>query len=239
MVDVLAAKFSREAGIPDFQTIMLPLLEFAADGREHSKAEAVEHVAVRFVLTEEERKTLLPSGGQRVFDNRVGWARTYMAKAGLLESTRRGFWRITGRGREVLAERPSRIDANFLNRFAEFREFRALRHRPEESPSVGEDLEREGTPEEDLEAAYQRLRQDLAADLLERVRMCSPSFFKRLVVDLLVRMGYGGTRQDAGQAIGRSGDEGIDGIIKEDRLGLDAIYLQAKRWDEVVVRPEV
>lgn len=226
-------------GIPDFQAIMLPLLEFVADGREHSKAEAVEHLAVKFGLTEEERKVLLPSGRQRVFDNRVGWARTYMAKASLLESPRRSFFQITARGRDVLAQRPDRIDRNFLAQFPEFREFRELRHHAEEPPSGGREFEGDATPEEALESAYQRLRQDLAAELVEMVRKCSPSFFERLVVDLLVKMGYGGTRQDAGQAIGRSGDEGIDGIIKEDRLGLDAIYLQAKRWDGVVGRPEV
>lgn len=229
--------------IPDFQTIMLPLLEFSADDREHSKAEAVEHLAAKFGLTEEERKTLLPSGRQRVFDNRVGWARTYMVKAGLLESMRRGFWRITAQGQQVLTHRPPRIDIKYLGQFAKFREFRdkrrESRHQAEESPAAEQGFDAGATPEEALEAAYQRLRQDLADELLEMVRKCSPSFFERLVVDLLVKMGYGGTRQDAGQAIGRSGDEGIDGIIKEDRLGLDAIYLQAKRWDGVVGRPEV
>lgn len=224
---------------PDFQTIFLPLLEFTADGLEHSNQDAIEHLAERFGLTEEERKARLPSGRKRVFDNRVHWARTYLAKAGLLGSPRRGFFQITARGLEVLAQRPSKIDVNFLAQFQEFREFRELRHQVAASPSAGRELDGEATPEEDLEAAYQRVRHDLAGELLAMVRKCSPSFFERLVVDLLVKMGYGGTRQDAGQAIGRSGDGGIDGIIKEDRLGLDAIYLQAKRWDGVVGRPEV
>lgn len=223
---------------PDYQSIMLPLLEFAGDGREHSLREAIEVLADKFSLTVEDRKALLPSGRQPIFDNRVGWAITYMKKAGLLEAPRRGCFQITERGLEVLKNRPANINVAFLEQFPEFVAFRALRREMEPVSDRQADAD-EVTPEESLEAAYQRLRQNLAAELLETVKRCSPAFFERLVVDLLVKMGYGGSREDAGRAVGRSGDEGIDGIIKEDRLGLDLIYIQAKRWEATVGRPEV
>lgn len=225
-------------GIPDYQTIMLPILHLAGDGGEHSVRQAIEQLASEFNLTDEERRELLPSGQQEVLDNRVGWARTYLKKAGLLDTTRRGYFQITDRGTEVLSRNLSRVDVRLLEEFEEFREFRALRH-TRAPQSRGEQGEREATPEEALEAAYTRLRDDLAADLLEQVKATSPRVFERLVVELLLKMGYGGSRIDAGQAIGRSGDEGIDGIIKEDRLGLDVIYIQAKRWQSTVGRPEV
>jgi restriction system protein len=224
--------------IPDYQTIMLPLLRFAGDQQEHSLREAIDQLAQKFGLTEEERKEILPSGLQEVFKNRVGWARTYMKKAGLLESTRRGHFKITGRGMEVLTKSPSRVDVNFLEQFEEFRQFRALRHTRTEGGEIEEEIP-DRTPEEALESAYKQLRDNLANDLLQQVKSCSPGLFEKIVVELLVKMGYGGSRQDAGRAIGRSGDEGIDGIIKEDRLGLDIIYIQAKRWENTVGRPEV
>lgn len=223
--------------IPDFQSIMLPLLRFARDGQEHSLRQAIEALAKEFGLSDGEQKELLPSGQQPIFDNRVGWARSYMKKAGLLDSPRRGYFRITQRGLDALGKSPSKIDIRFLEQFSEFVEFRSLRKHIDsttESLSTSEE-----TPEETLEAAYQKIRQSLAAEVLQQVKSCSPSFFERLVVDLLVKMGYGGTRQDAGSAVGRSGDEGIDGIIKEDRLGLDVIYIQAKRWDGTVGRPQI
>ena len=223
--------------IPDYQTAMLPLLRFAADGGEHSLREAIESLANEFKLSDAERRELLPSGQQEVFDNRVGWARTYMKKAGLLRTTRRGFFQITERGNVVLQQKPKQIDAKFLEQFQEFREFKALRRPP--SPEGAEEEELAGTPEEALERAYQNLRSDLAADLLAQIKQSPPSLFERLVVELLVKMGYGGSRQDAGRAIGKSGDEGIDGIIKEDKLGLDIIYIQAKRWENTVGRPEI
>ena len=223
--------------IPDYQSCMLPLLKFYADGQEHTFREAVEALAQVFKLTDQERREMLPSGRQEVFDNRVGWARTYMKKAGLLEATRRGVNRITKRGLDVLKEKPERIDVSFLDQFQEFREFRALRHaKPEEEPELELNSQ---TPEESLEAAYQKIRTDLAQDLLQRLKTCSSTFFERLVVELIVKMGYGGTRKDAGKAIGKSGDGGIDGIIKEDKLGLDAIYIQAKRCESTVGRPEI
>jgi restriction system protein len=224
--------------IPDYQAVMLPLLRFAGDKQEHSLREAIDRLADEFNLTEEEKKELLPSGQTEVFTNRVGWARTYMKKAGLLEATRRGHFQITERGCQVLEKKPTRIDARFLDQFEEFRQFRALRRsRPDEEDSG--DIKTETTPEETLESAYKRLRDNLAAELIQQVKTTSPRLFEKLVVELLLKMGYGGSRQDAGRAIGKSGDEGIDGIIKEDRLGLDIIYLQAKRWEGTVGRPEV
>jgi restriction system protein len=216
---------------------MLPLLKFYADGQEHKFREAVEVLTKDFKLTDEERRELLPSGQQEVFDNRIGWARTYMKKAGLIDAPRRGFNRIMPRGLEVLKQKPQRIDVRFLTQFKEFQEFRALRHAKSDESSELESNDK--TPEESLESAYQRIRNDLAADLLQRLKTCSPAFFERLVVEVIVKMGYGGTRKDAGKAIGRSGDGGIDGIIKEDKLGLDAIYIQAKRWENTVGRPEI
>jgi restriction system protein len=217
---------------------MLPLLRFAADGEEHSLRETIEVLADRLELTDAERRALLPSGRQATFDNRVGWARTYITKAGLLESTRRGHYRITERGFEVLRRNPPAIRTSYLRQFPEFVEFQTSRRDPKDKGAV-RDTEETETPEEEIEAAYQAMREGLAAELLQTVMGSSPSFFEGLVIDLLVRMGYGGTRKDAGQAIGKSGDGGIDGIIKEDRLGLDVVYVQAKRWDGVVGRPEI
>jgi len=217
--------------IPDFQSIMLPLLNFARDQQDHSLREAIEALAETFGLSEEERKELLPSGLQTAFDNRVSWARTYLKKAGLFETPKRGSFRITPRGLEVLKQKPVKIDIAFLEQFPEFIDFQSRR---KGGQATGKE-----TPEESLEAAYQKVRHDLAAELLQTIKSGSPTFFERLVVDVLVKMGYGGTRQDAGKAVGRSGDDGIDGIIKEDRLGLDIIYIQAKRWENVVGRPEV
>lgn len=223
--------------IPDFQTIMLPLLQFAGDGQEHSLRQTIEELADQFELTHDERRELLPSGQQAAFDNRVGWARTYLKKAGILESTRRGHYRITERGREVLHQQPDRIDIAFLRQYKEFRDFQKPKEKAK--PKAKIEAADEQTPEEEMEAAYQQIRHGLAAELLQTVKDCSPAFFERLVVDLLVRMGYGGTRKDAGKAIGRSGDEGIDGIIKEDRLGLDIVYVQAKKWEGNISRPEI
>lgn len=226
--------------IPDYQTVMLPLLHLASDGHEHSARAAIEKLAVQFELSEQERKELLPSGRQATFDNRVGWARTYMKKAGLLESRRRGYFRITSRGLDTLQKNLPAINVKFLEQFPEFVEFRAKRAyngKPELSEGTQEGEEQ--TPEEAIETAHQSIRNSLASELIQQIMDCSPDFFERLVVDLLVRMGYGGTRKDAGQAVGQSGDGGIDGIIKEDRLGLDVLYIQAKRWEGPVGRPEI
>jgi restriction system protein len=224
--------------IPDYQSLMLPLLKFSQDQKEHSLRESIEKLASDFSLTETEKKALLRSGRQSIFDNRVGWARTYMKKAGLLETTKRGFFTITSRGLDILKEKPKSINAKFLKRFEEFVEFQSKKKIPDETIVLEDDDNR--TPEEAIEAEYEKIKENLAVELLNKVKTCSPGFFERLVVDLLVRMGYGGSRIDAGRAIGKSGDDGIDGIIKEDKLGLDAVYLQAKKWDNTVVgRPEV
>jgi restriction system protein len=221
--------------VPDYQSIMLPLLKISGDEKEHKFNEVVEILAQQFKLTDEDRKELLQSGKQAKFDNRVGWASTYMKKAGLLESTGRGKLRITQRGINVLRDNPENINAKFLKRFPEFLEFQNF-SKPVNKPDVN-DVEPDQTPEEILESSYQTLRTDLALELLDNIKKCSPKFFEKLVVDLLVAMGYGGSRIDAGQAVGQSGDGGIDGIIKEDKLGLDAVYIQAKRWEGTVGRP--
>ncbi len=227
--------------IPDFQTFLLPVLTLAGDGREHSLGEAREEIARQFRLSEDERNELLPSGRQRRFDNRVAWAKAYLGQAGLLATTRRAHFHITDRGREVLAERPQRIDISLLKRFGEFREFQNASRRPDEpsnTVTIGSEVQTV-TPEELLEQSYQSIRAELISDVLSRVKSSSPQFFESLVVELLLKMGYGRNRAEAGRAIGGSGDEGIDGIISEDRLGLDTIYIQAKRWDGTVGRPEI
>ncbi len=223
--------------IPDFQTLMLPLLKITGDGQEHSLSKTIDALALEFQLTDGDRRELLPSGRQAKFDNRVGWARTHLKKAGLLESTGRGKFRMTQRGFGVLKGNPARIDMKFLEQFPEYVDFRTL-SRQVDKP-VGKDDESDQTPEEILELSYQDLRRDLAQELLERIMECSPRFFESLVVDLLVAMGYGGSRKDAGEAVGQSGDGGIDGIIKEDKLGLDVVYIQAKKWEGTVGRPVV
>jgi len=221
---------------------MLPLLQLASDGQEHSVHEYVDKLAIHFNLSEQDINEMLPSGKQTTFYNRVGWARTYLAKSGLLEMPRRSYYRITERGRQVLKSNPPRIDMKFLEQFPEYVEFREREPSKEQSSIVPhKDIEivQQQTPEELLEDSYQEIRATLAQDLLVMVKQSSPSFFERLVVELLVNMGYGGSRREAARAVGQTGDEGIDGIIDEDRLGIDAIYIQAKRWENSVGRPEI
>jgi restriction system protein len=226
--------------VPDFQTIMLPLLELAGDGQEHSISEAEDALAVQFNLSQEERRELLPSGGQTFLYNRVGWARTHLKKAGLLVITGRGRFQITDRGKRALSENPERINMKYLKRFPEYVEWHEHpRQGRKRDQGAGEEEEPTQTPQERLEVSYQELRASLAQELLERIKESPSKFFENLVIDLLVAMGYGGSRKDAAQAVGRSGDEGIDGIIKEDRLGLDVVYVQAKRWENPVGRPVV
>jgi len=228
--------------IPDYQTLMLPVLKLAASGAEHKFSQAVELLAEEFSLSTKERNELLPSGSQAVFNNRVGWARSYLKQAGLLSSPKRGFFTITPKGTALLAKNPERVDISILEQYPEFLEFRNRKkdkgenEKPEETSAVSASSQ---TPEDALASAYSTLRKDLESEILSSVKEASPSFFERLVVDLLVRMGYGGNRQDAGKALGKSGDGGIDGIINEDRLGLDVIFIQAKRWEGTVGRPEI
>ncbi|MGF6845600.1 restriction system protein [Chitinophaga sp. W3I9] len=228
--------------IPDYQTIMLPLLKQLSDRKEYLFKDVIALLGKQFKLTEEEMSELLPSGQSLLFANRVGWARTYLKKAGLLDSPRRGVVCITERGLQVLKGNPKKIDNNLLKQFPEFVEFQNIKK--EESGSLEQldttQVEKQ-TPEETIDLAYQSIRQSLAQELIDTVRRLSPAFFERLVVELLVKMGYGGSMKDAGKAIGKTGDEGIDGTIKEDKLGLDIIYIQAKRWQagNIVGRPEL
>lgn len=210
--------------IPDYQTLMLPVLKSVADGKEHKFREIADSIAKNFGLTEEELGCRLPSGNQSIFDNRVGWAKTYLKKACLIEYKGKGVLKITERGKQVLKDSPQKIGNKFLKQYDEFNEFQNKVNPKEEKQETETDYKNQ-TPEE----------------LLDKIRNVSPSFFEKLVVALLVKMGYGGSIKDAGQAIGRTGDEGIDGIIKEDKLGLDVIYIQAKRWKEnnVIGRPEI
>jgi len=233
----------RDMTMPGFQDMMLPVLNFTADGHEHRLRELVDETADHFELDEAERSQLLPSGQQTVVQNRVAWARTYLVKAGLLDSTRRGYVRITDKGRQVLSSTPAQIDVAYLRaNYPAIKEFISgsssnndgTRQPP---PPVDGDGQ---TPEERLEQSYLHLRNELVEELLTQVKDLTPAAFERLVVELLVKMGYGGSLKDAGRAVGQSGDGGIDGIIKEDRLGLDTIYLQAKRYTEQAIgRPAI
>jgi restriction system protein len=202
---------------------MLPLLKYTGDQREHSIHDAVEVISNDFRLTDEERHQLLKSGHQAIIDNRVGWARTYMARAGLLETTRRSYFRITAEGLKVLKQNPEKINVKFLLQYPSFAAFHAYTRKEKT-----QETEAEENPREQLEEGYQTIRSSLAQELIQQVKKSTPQFFENLVVDLMVAMGYGGSRKDAGEAIGKSGDEGIDGIIREDKLGLDTIYIQAK-----------
>lgn len=226
--------------IPDYQKILLPLLKLAENGEVHKYREAINNLAEKFELTEEEKKELLPSGNDKVFDNRVGWAKTYLKKAGLLEYPKRGYFKITDRGLKVLKEDPDKITSKYLKKFEEFNNFQENSKVKSEKKDKKSSFEFEDyTPEELIEIGFKTLNENLADNLLEKVKTYSPSFFEKLVVDLIVKMGYGGTIKDAGQAIGKRGDEGIDGVIKEDKLGLDIIYIQAKKWENNVSRPEI
>ncbi|GBF53335.1 mrr restriction system protein [Microcystis sp. 0824] len=229
--------------IPDFQSIMLPLLKILADGKVYKYREIIEALVREFQVTEAERKEMLPSGQQEIFANRVGWAKTYLKKAGLIDSPQRATFVISEKGKEILSQNPARIDAKFLRQFPEFQEFNRV-NKQNETITLESNLstsDQEQNPEELLENSYQEIRQALATDLLFIPRKLSPDAFEKLVVELLVKMGYGGSIRDAGKAVGKSGDQGIDGIIKEDRLGLDIIYIQAKRWadNNAVGRPEI
>lgn len=218
---------------------MRPLIEAHANGKEHLNRDLVRQLADQFGLSEEERREMLPSGRTKLFDNRVGWAKSHVMQAGLLESPRRALSTITERGRQVLADHVERVDLRVLNEFDEYREFRKRRKEASGETDTEDDTTEDAPPEEMLENAYQKVRRQIEADLLRQIMDNPPDFLERVVVDLVVRMGYGGSRKDAGEALGKSGDEGIDGIIKEDPLGLDVSYLQAKRWEGSVGRPEI
>lgn len=225
--------------IPTYQQVMLPLLQYAADKQEHAVSETYDYVASVFNVSTQDRSELLPSGYEVIFDNRVRWGLFYLKKAGLLESAKRSFFRITEDGLTALNKHPNSIDVKFLKQYPQFVEF-IERKRGDKAEGEAESMAAtDQTPVESMENAYQQLRLNLARELLDRLKACSPSFFERIVVKLLVAMGYGGSIKDAGQALGKSGDEGIDGTIKEDPLGLDVVYVQAKRWEATVGRPEI
>lgn len=225
--------------VPDFQSWLLPLLRRVSDGEVHVMSDLYEPLADELQLSEEDKAVRLPSGAQQTYMNRVAWARTYLKKAGLLSSPGRSKIQITQRGMETLAEAHERLTVKYLKRFPEFLDFHSVRtHDASDTRPASENYEEE-TPQESLEQLHKRLRDELASELLDRIKQSSPSFFERLVVDLLVSMGYGGSREDAGRTVGRSGDGGIDGVINEDRLGLDVVYIQAKRWEGTVGRPVV
>ncbi|HPW85283.1 MAG TPA: restriction endonuclease [Rhodoferax sp.] len=229
--------------IPDYESLMLPLLKQLADGSVRVLKDVIAALADECQLTAEERAQLLPSGGTLTFHSRVGWAKTYLKKAGLLTQPKRGMVQISAAGTEVLAENLDALSTKYLYRLESFQDFRNGNPSAEGETKAGASapvsVEVDLTPDEVIDAAFEKSREALADDVLERVKACSPSYFERLVVQLLIKMGYGGSREEAGRAVGKSGDGGIDGIINEDRLGLDAIYLQAKRWEGVVGRPEI
>ena len=226
--------------MPDFQTLMLPLLRFAGDGEEHSMHEARQSLAEVFSLSDDDLAELLPSGKMTTFSNRVAWAKVYLARAGLLNTPKRGIFNISDRGRKVLKEETDYIGVKYLQRFPDFRLFRqSNKDDKKTSTSTANHEHSIETPEEIIEQTYQQLRDDIASELLNLIKSNSPDFFERLVIELLVKMGYGGSVKEAGKATRKTNDEGIDGIIKEDRLGLDAIYLQAKKWENTVSRPEI
>lgn len=221
--------------IPDFQTIMLPLLQYLGDGREHSNKEIHDHLARHFQLTPEEINTYYPTGNAKIFYHRITWAKFHLKKAGLVNVERKGFARITQSGIDLLKENLDKINLRLLSRYIDLDDLRGLKK--EKDDKIID--EKTKTPEEYFETGYRLATESLVAELIEKIKNCSPEFFEKLVLDLLLAMGYGGSRQEAAQVLGRSGDEGIDGLINEDKLGLDSIYIQAKRWDMVIGRPEI
>lgn len=218
--------------IPDYQSLMLPILSTAARG-EVRIGEVAEQLADQLGLSPEERSELLPSGKQTVIHNRVHWAKFYLSKALLVEMTRRGHFRITQRGEEVLAAKPQRIDKKFLGQFEEFRKFFAKWNGTAEQDSqspIPAIEDQKQTPDETMRKAHRQIETALGQDLLDRIREAPPDFFERLIVSLLLGMGYGGSTENAGHPLGRSGDDGVDGVIEQDALGLDRVYIQAKRY---------
>ena len=225
--------------IPDYQLFLLPLLQLLEDGQEHSLRDFYEILADQSQLTEEDRQQQLPSGQQKTYINRIGWAKTHLKKASLLDSPKRGTCVITDRGLELLKQNPKSLSANSLKVFPEYQVFCQITTKSDSTDTVITTIDTDRTPEEILQEAYFALRSEIKDDILQLLKSSSPAFFEQVVVDLLVAMGYGGSRKAAGKAIGGSGDGGVDGIISEDPLGLDNIYIQAKRWESNVGRPIV
>jgi len=219
--------------IPDYQTLMLPVLKEASDA-EVSTRQVIDILADKYGLSTEEREQLLPSGKQRTFDNRVHWAKGYLKQAGLVRYTKRGSYIATDEGRKVLAQDIERIDNKFLQQYNSFQEFQNRKGTlsPGKQTTTESSEEADATPDEVLRAAHRQINVSLAADLLDKVRQSSPQFFEDLIIELLLAMGYGGTSEDAARALGQSGDNGVDGVIDQDPLGVDQIYVQAKRYAE-------
>ena len=215
--------------IPTYEECMLPLMKIAEDGKEHLFREATDALINQFNLTEKEKQELLPSGSAFVINNRIGWARTYLTKAGLLLKTKRGYFRISEEGKKLLQKEPAFINTKMLKEYDAFNEFQTTKE-PDNSENnkTEHNIQQSITPHELLESGYLSIKNELADELLSTIKNISPSKFEKLVIDLLVKMGYGGSIKEAATVVGKSGDEGIDGIIKEDKLGLDVIYIQAK-----------
>lgn len=228
--------------IPDYEACMLPLLKIASDKQEHLFKDAIDVISKQFNLTDDERQQVLPSGSAFVINNRIGWARTYLTKAGLLSKPKRGYFQITDRGLDLLNKNPTEIKTKMLSQYDEFNKFQNKKSDPEIIEDNNHSLSNSNlntTPYELIENGYLELKNALSNELLSTIKSISSSRFESLVVDLLVKMGYGGSFKEAAQVVGKSGDAGIDGIIKEDKLGLDVIYIQAKKWEGVVGRPEI
>jgi restriction system protein len=221
--------------IPDFQSMLLPLLKLIKDGKEYSINESIDTLGREYKLSDEELNEFLPSGGQKIFSNRVAWAKSYLKMSNLIEPTKRSHFKITQKGLAILNQNLDSIDVKFLKQNTDF-QISTVEKKP--VISLKEDFTPD-TPEEQIGNGYQKIRNALEQDIISILKSVNPYRFEKIVVELLVKMGYGGSIQDAGKAIGKSGDEGIDGIIKEDKLGLDTIYIQAKRWEGIVGRPEI
>jgi len=227
--------------VPDFQSIMLPLLMFLKDKQEHTNKEIIEHISNHFNLSQADRDERLPSSSSvYLISNRVGWAETHMKMAGLIESPRRAIYKITNDGIETLHKNISQINLSYLKNFKKYQEKRDSWNSNSKGSAHEENKEISNyTPDEMVELGYKKIRQELSIELLQMVKDSSPKFFENLVVDLLLKMGYGGSIKDSGSVVGKSNDEGIDGLIKEDKLGLDVIYIQAKKWEASIGRPEI
>ena len=228
--------------IPDFQSAMLPVLQSIQDGQEHHVREIQNYVAKVFQVTDSERDIMLPSGSGKLFINRVGWTLSHLKIAELVQSSRRSHYIITPAGKQLLASGPTRIDLSVLRKIKAYEEKRqtwSSSTNDEHSDEIDQTQAAIQTPDELLESGYFSLREELAGDLITRIKECSPEFFENLVLDLLIKLGYGGSQADRATVLGKSGDDGVDGVIKEDKLGLDVIYVQAKRWEGSVGQPEI
>lgn len=221
--------------IPDFQTLMLPILKYLGDGEEYSSKDILNRVIIDFKLSDEEVAQLLPSGSTRVVVNRIGWALSHLKQSDLIESTKRSYYKLTETGKTLLKKDLDRIDLKFLRTLPSYLKWRATFSNTNNESVISETNEQDSrTPEELIESSYNKIKEDLIIEILDKIKKNTPQFFEFLVIDLLIKMGYGGSREEAGSVIGKSNDGGIDGIIKEDRLGLDSIYIQAKRWENTV-----